>query len=276
VCTLVVAAHVFEGYPLVVVANRDEQLDRASSPPLLWPRHAPGENPFIAPRDDVAGGTWLGVNAAGVFVAITNRYLGPKDDARVSRGALVTTALALGSARAIHEAMAGVPASRHNGFHLVYADAHDVLATASNGTHIAQLTLGKGVHAITERSFGAGNDAPRRQRIDASWSALAREPLDLDRLSQLLTTHDERDLLAATCIHVPGLPCESHGLRDLRERVPCESHGLRYGTRSGAALALAGDLARSRMLWAEGPPCTTPFVPVDLRPLGVPGPRETR
>ena len=254
-CTLVLAAHVLAGYPLVVVANRDEYLDRASSPPRLWP----SRTPFIAPRDDVAGGTWLGVNAAGVFVGITNRYLGPKDDTRVSRGALVTDALALPSARAIHDAMASVPASRHNGFHLVYADEHDVLATASNGTHIAQLTLGKGIHAITERSFGAGNDTPRRERIDAAWSRLApasaRDPLDLDRLSQLLTEHDDTDLLAATCIHVPGLG---------------------YGTRSGAVIALADEPARSRMLWAEGPPCTTPFAPVDLAPLGVPAPRETR
>ena len=265
-CTVVVAAQVFAGFPLVVVANRDEHLDRASSPPRLWP----SPMPFIAPRDDVAGGTWLGVNALGVFVGITNRYLGPKDDTRVSRGALVTSALALPSARAIHEEMAKVPASRHNGFHLVYADAHDVLVTASNGTHLAQLTLGKGIHAITERSFGAGDDTSRRTRIDAAWSRLAPPTtLDLDRLSQLLTDHDDTDLLGATCIHVPGL-------RDLRERVPCESHGLRYGTRSGTAIALADDPARSRMLWAEGPPCTTPFVPVDLASLGVSSTRETR
>ncbi len=251
-CTLVLAARVFAGHPLVVVANRDEHLDRASSPPRLWP----SSTPFIAPRDDVAGGTWLGVNAAGVFVGITNRYLGPKDDTRVSRGALVTDALALSSARAIHEAMATVPASRHNGVHLVYADAHDVLATASNGTHIAQLTLGKGIHAITERSFGAGDDTLRRLRIDAAWSRLApSKSLDLDRLSQLLTEHDETDLLAATCIHVPG---------------------LRYGTRSGAAIAVGDDPHASRMLWAEGPPCTTPFTPVDLSALGVSSTGKTR
>jgi uncharacterized protein with NRDE domain len=252
VCTLVLAAHVLAGYPLVVVANRDEQLDRASSPPLLWPGARP-ERSFLAPRDDVAGGTWLGINDAGVFVGITNRYLAPKDDTRISRGALVTSALALGSARAIHEAMACVPPARHNGFHLVYADAHDVLATVSSGTHIAQLTLGRGMHEITERSFGAGDDRARRKRIETRWASLTpasrrdpHHPLELERLAQLLTDHDEHDLLAATCIHVPG---------------------LRYGTRSGTALALATDRSKSRMLWAEGPPCTTPFVPVDLGAL---------
>jgi uncharacterized protein with NRDE domain len=243
-CTLVVAAQVFVDHPLVIIANRDEQLDRASSPPSIWPEG------FLAPRDDVAGGTWLGVNAAGVFVGITNRSLGPKDPARVSRGAIVAEALKLGSARAIHEAMAKVPASRHNGFHLVYADAQDVLATASNGDHIAQLTLGKGVHAITERSFGAGDDAARLRRIDAAWaarvptSALVLAP-DLERLSSLLAEHDDADPLAATCIHLPP---------------------LRYGTRSSTVLALGtpGGKVPSRMLWAEGPPCTAPFVPINL------------
>lgn len=240
-CTLVVAAHVFEGHPLVVVANRDENLDRASSPPSRWP------GGFLAPRDDVAGGTWLGVNPAGVFVGITNRYLGPQDPTRVSRGALVTRALALGSARAIHEAMAEVPATRHNGFHLVYADDHDVLATASNGRHLAQLSLGRGVHAVTERSFGAGDDGRRFRRIEAAWGRLAKTTsLDLDRLSQLLTEHDGADLLGATCIHMPGIP---------------------YGTRSATAVAIAEDRTQSRMLWAEGPPCTTPFTPVDLPSL---------
>jgi uncharacterized protein with NRDE domain len=261
-CTLVLAAQTLAGHPLVVVANRDEQLDRASSPPFLWPARRSSTRttaalPFVAPRDDVAGGTWLGVNAAGVFVAITNRYLGPKDDTRVSRGALVTDALALGSARAIHEAMAEVPASRHNGFHLVYADDRDVLATVSNGTHIAQLTLGRGLHVVTERSFGAGDDSRRLARIHSAWARLApsssREPLDVERLSRLLTEHDDADLLSATCIHVPG---------------------LRYGTRSGAAIAIASDRPKSRMLWAEGPPCTTPFTSVDLSALDVPGPGQ--
>ena len=68
-CTLVVASHVLPDRSLVVVANRDEQLDRASSPPFRW------KEGFFAPRDEVAGGTWLGVNDHGVFVGITNRYL---------------------------------------------------------------------------------------------------------------------------------------------------------------------------------------------------------
>ena len=77
-CTLVLAAGVFPGASLVIVANRDELLDRPSSPPLRW------SEGFVAPRDDLAGGTWLGINAAGVFVGITNRWL-DRRDAHVAR-----------------------------------------------------------------------------------------------------------------------------------------------------------------------------------------------
>src|SRR5262245_38531884 len=145
-CTLVVAAQVVPDRPLVVVANRDEQLDRASSPPHRW------REGFFAPRDDVAGGTWLGVNDHGVFVGITNRFLGPRDASRATRGELVVRALGLDSAREIHDAMRTVDPARYNGFHLVYADEREVLATVSDGATLAQLAFGRGLHAITERS----------------------------------------------------------------------------------------------------------------------------
>lgn len=221
-CTLVVASHVFRDRPLVVVANRDEQLDRASSPPLRW------DQGFFAPRDEVAGGTWLGVNDHGVFVGITNRYLGGRDATRASRGEIVVHALGLSSARAIHDAMRTVDPKRYNGFHLVYADERDVFATFADGTSLAQLTLGKGVHAITERSFGAGDDRVRLRRILTAWQR--------GDLEKVLVEHDAEDPLGATCVHHPP---------------------LNYGTRS--AMTLERSDAGWRMRWAEGPPCVTPF-----------------
>jgi uncharacterized protein with NRDE domain len=241
-CTLVVAAGVVPGHPLVVVANRDEALARPAVPPFLWP------DGFFAPRDEEAGGTWLGLNRHGVFVGITNRYLGLRDPRRLSRGALVTDALRLPSARAIHERMETLSPTRHNGFHLVYADANDVLGTISDGAHLAQLTFGRGLTFATERSFGAGapaeNDRGRIDRITSAWSALlGREGFVLEDLGRLLTEHDDAAPLSATCIHVPAMG---------------------YGTRSAMVLAMGPS---PRMIWAEGPPCTTPFVEVDLRGL---------
>jgi len=251
-CTLVVAARVIPGFPLVIVANRDEQRERASSPPLRWP----GATSFIAPRDDVAGGTWLGLNEAGLFVAITNRFLGPQDPSRTSRGMLVVEALRNRTAREVHAAMSALDPARYNGFHLVYADARDVLATASDGRDLAQLSLGDGVSIVTERSFGAGgrgdDDSRRVAKIHAAWSRLMQSGSSFDpgRATTLLTEHDANDPLGATCIHLDQ---------------------LRYGTRSALVLAISeppssptAPLSRARMLWAEGPPCTTPFTEIDV------------
>jgi hypothetical protein len=208
--------------PLVVVANRDEQLDRKSSPPQRW------NEGFFAPRDDVAGGTWLGVNDHGVFVGITNRYLGGRDATRASRGEIVVRALGLRSAREIHDAMREIDPARYNGFHLVYADERDVLATFADGAALAQVALGKGLHAITERSFGAGDDRVRLKRILTAW--------DRGDLERLLAEHDAEHPLDATCVHYPP---------------------LNYGTRS--AMILERKAGTWTMKWAEGPPCVTPF-----------------
>lgn len=259
-CTILLAHRVIPDIRLLVIANRDERLGRASSPPFAWP------SGFVAPRDDVAGGTWLGINPHGVFVAITNRHRAFPDPSRVSRGRLVEEALHLPSARAIHEAARVIPGDRHNGFHLVYADAHDALATFSDGATIAQTTLGAGVHFVTERSFGAGDDRARIARIREAWTEATRAPVDpsaLAPLTHVLAGHDEADPFAAPCVHVPGFD---------------------YGTRSAMVLAIperatrspnGEDPARSqtapRMLWAEGPPCTAAFAPIVLSSL-----QETR
>jgi uncharacterized protein with NRDE domain len=238
-CTLVVAARIIPEFPLVVVANRDEQKGRASSPPSRWPG-------FIAPRDEVAGGTWLGLNDHGVFVGITNRFLGPRDASRVSRGSIVVDALAYRSAREIHAAMARLDPARYNGFHLVYADEHDVLATISDGRELAQLTLGDGLSVVTERSFGAEGDAKRASRIRTAWTRIVEGGFDPVRATTLLTEHDPADPLLATCIHLEPIA---------------------YGTRSAMVLAMpnaGAGAADATMLWAEGPPCTTPFEKVAL------------
>jgi uncharacterized protein with NRDE domain len=234
-CTLVVAAKIVPGWPLVVVANRDEQLDRAASPPRRW-------GAFVAPRDEVAGGTWLGWNDHGVFVGITNRYLGPRDASRTSRGAIVVEALAGTSARDVHERMAGLDSRAYNGFHLVYADRRDVLATVSDGAVLAQLVLGDGLTVVTERAFGAGSDAARVAKIRAAWDRITNDGFDPARAASLLVEHDPADPLASTCIHLDE---------------------MRYGTRSAMVLAVP-DAGSPVMLWAEGPPCTTPFRPVEI------------
>ena len=102
-CTLIAVHRRVHGAPLVVAANRDEYYDRPAEPPALrgsargregdgGPIEA-GCGPIVAPLDLRAGGTWLGVNAMGVFAAVTNLRSEMPDPARRSRGMVVMDAL---------------------------------------------------------------------------------------------------------------------------------------------------------------------------------------
>ena len=117
-CTLAVEFAPDSALPLLVAANRDEALDRPATGPAL--REGPIR--FIAPRDEKALGTWLGMNGRGLFVGITNRFGQRPDPARLSRGALVWESLAQPSAEALHRALSTLDVRRYNPFHLLYAD----------------------------------------------------------------------------------------------------------------------------------------------------------
>jgi Transport and Golgi organisation 2 len=88
-----------------VMFNRDEQWSRK---PALLPRlHVRNGARFIAPVDADAGGTWIGVNAFGVSIALLNRYQDstppPATSAGfTSRGQLVRNLLDARAAGEVH------------------------------------------------------------------------------------------------------------------------------------------------------------------------------
>ncbi|MEE8556561.1 MAG: NRDE family protein, partial [Myxococcota bacterium] len=92
-CTLIVLDRVVPRVPLVVASNRDEYLSRPAAPPALVRAEGPEGIPRVAPQDLEAGGTWMGVNARGLFVGLTNRPSTRRDRNRRSRGKLVMDAL---------------------------------------------------------------------------------------------------------------------------------------------------------------------------------------
>ena len=101
-CTLVMLFRPGHEWPLLIAANRDEMLDRTWSAPA---RHWPDRPEVVAGRDELAGGSWLGVNDDGVVAGILNRMgsLGPGDGKR-TRGELVLEALDHSDAAAAAEA----------------------------------------------------------------------------------------------------------------------------------------------------------------------------
>jgi uncharacterized protein with NRDE domain len=250
VCSILLVHRQLVGCPVLVAANRDERLDRPATPPRAWP-----SEPFVAPRDEVAGGTWLGLTRSGMFVGVTNRFGVPKDEARASRGALVVEALRAPDAASLRASLEGLAATRFNAFHLLYADARDAFVSWCDGERIAHARLSPGVHVVTERSFRDaasprpkelfgvhfGDDGAREARLRAAIAPLlvTATPPSAEAMQALLRVHDDVDPLAATCIHVPGFG---------------------YGTRSSMVLFGGDTLAASHLYWAEGAPCTAPFV----------------
>jgi uncharacterized protein with NRDE domain len=235
-CTLVAFIHAWPGSPLVIAANRDERLDRAASGPTRWA----GES-FFAPRDDQAEGTWLGLHDSGLFVGVTNRAGSPRDSSLASRGELVALALRLGSATKVHEAFSTIlDARRYNAFHLLYADRDAAFVTWFDGDAMHQEQLARGLFVVTERSLG-GNDHGREERVRRQLEPLLvrRAPPALEELAPTMRDHVDGDPLASTCVHVPALG---------------------YGTRSSLLLEVPPEGGQSRWLWANGPPCSTPYV----------------
>lgn len=99
-------------------ANRDEMVARPWVPPAeFWPG-------VVAGRDELAGGTWLGINTAGVVAAVLNRHgsLGPAAGKR-SRGELPLLALAEANAAAAAARLGNLDAGLYRSFNLVVADA---------------------------------------------------------------------------------------------------------------------------------------------------------
>lgn len=234
-CTLVLLQR--PGELLAVSGNRNELLGR----PALGPRVIDG---VLLPHDALSGGSWLGLNARGLFVCITNRRGVIIDPSRKSRGLLVLEALQAEDARGLRAALNELRGDRHNGFHLVYADLHDAFVSWSDGASVQHLALApEQVHVVTERSFGAGQ-GEREQAVAADFAAL---PPSLEGWRAPMTRHATEPLESA-CVHADALG---------------------YGTRSSLQLLLRPTFAEA--LWTDGHPCTgepRPLAPL-IAALGI-------
>jgi hypothetical protein len=222
-CVLVAHLHRVPGYPLVVAANRDEALDRPSAPPTLS-----NDGRCFAPRDLVAGGTWLGINRDGLLAVVTNRSREFIDADRASRGELCRLALASTSAdQAVDRIVDAVHRAPRNGFNLLVAD-HLSARVLSGSDAVAVRQLDAGTHVLTNLH------EPDAFEID-----------DLPPPGDVDTTLEQFAVI-----------CRDH--RD-RDGYQICKHGDGYGTVSSALIALGDGIAGpSRFLFADGPPCRTP------------------
>jgi uncharacterized protein with NRDE domain len=242
---LTFAWRAFDDAPLVVAANRDEALDRPAVGPARIDGEA-GDPVVVAPRDEEAGGTWIGTNEHGVFVGITNRWTDADLAAERSRGLLVRDALVQASAadakRVVEDAVA---ADEYDGFNLVIADATDCHYLEWDGD-LAVRDLDPGVHVVV--NVGAVDDfeIPERRREYAERQAEnARAVHDALQVDAGETPEDWRERAAAV-------------LRDHDYGVCI--HGDGYGTRSSSLVHFGEEFG---YWYADGAPCETEYERVD-------------
>lgn len=128
-CTVSIVPHA-SGYRLM--CNRDEQRSRVRAiPPTL---RRTGGRLAAFPIDPAGGGTWVGVNDAGLAIALLNRASGRRaGTAGQSRGRIVRRLLAEGSLRAACQAAHALELTRFNPFRLVLVTGGHCATITSDG-----------------------------------------------------------------------------------------------------------------------------------------------
>lgn len=152
-CSVIILRRPGHAFPVLLAANRDEMLDRPWVPPG---RHWPDQKEVRGGLDELAGGTWLAMNDAGLVAAILNRAhsLGPAAGKR-SRGELPLQAMDHADAAEAARALAAIDPAAYRPFNLVLADNRDVFVLshedAQGRAPVGVLRAGEGFTMVTAR-----------------------------------------------------------------------------------------------------------------------------
>lgn len=173
-CTLVVLRRPGLDWPLVLGANRDEMISRPWRPPG---RHWPDRPEVVAGLDELAHGSWLGLNDHGLVAGISNRFgtLGPAPGQR-SRGELVLEALDHADARDAARALAAIDPRAYRPFNMIIADNRDAFwlrhADPRGSAGVAAKALGPGLAMIAAGDLDE-SETPRLRRYRPRFAAAA-------------------------------------------------------------------------------------------------------
>lgn len=244
-CTVILLRRPGHAWPLLLAANRDERLDRASDPPAAWWPEAPG---VVGGRDRSAGGTWMALGPSGVVATVLNRpgSLGPAAGKR-SRGELPLLAAAAPSAAAAAARIAALPAAEWRPFNMVVADAREAFFLRGLGEgHAEALPLPEGVSMVTAHEPNDPASPRTRRHLPRFRAAPPPDPATADWSSW--------EELLADSGHDPEF-----GLAETLNVPPAGG----FGTVSASLLALGADSTRL-WLFCPGPPGSAPFRRVDL------------
>jgi hypothetical protein len=240
VCTVIISIGSSPAWPFLLAANRDEKLDRPSRPPAC---HWPDQPEVLGGLDELAGGTWLALNRAGVVAAVLNRLgsLGPAPGKR-SRGELPLLALRHQTAASAAQDLTELNAGHWRSFNLIIGDrdgTYYLRGTERGRIHTQRMP--DGVHIVTARDpndFGSPRVARNLPRFRA---APPPDPPDWSTWPALLADRTPPMEAAINIMPFSG-----------------------FGTVSSALVAIHATNPRPVFLTTETAPHESPFVPVRL------------
>ncbi|HEX9078168.1 MAG TPA: NRDE family protein [Desulfuromonadaceae bacterium] len=221
-CLIAFALECHPRFRLILAANRDERYSRPSAAAAFWddvPR-------ILAGRDLAAGGTWLGVTAAGALAAVTN-YREPQRERRDwrSRGRLVADYLAGDMPAGAYLEQVRLQGGEYRGFNLLVADGDGLWYWSNRGGPPERVS--PGVHGLSNHL------------LDTPWPKVVSAREGLERLVR----EDDPDIEALFGLLGDRTTFPDHLLPDTgvgleRERLLSSRFiaGNDYGTRSSTVI----------------------------------------
>ncbi|QIM49572.1 NRDE family protein [Pusillimonas sp. DMV24BSW_D] len=228
-CIAYLALNAHPDWPLFIAANRDELHARPTLTAAPWMSHPD----VIAGKDEVAGGTWLGISRTGRFALLTNfrdlRLQGPEQP--VSRGELVKNFLTGNQHADTYARAVAQQGHRYQGFNLIVGQAAQAVYVGNQtaNPHDVQ-PLGSGRYVLSNHLLDT--DWPKTERLRELLGHFPIEHLErsINRVFELLkdTTPAPDHLLPDT-----GLDLE-------RERLLSSPFIIspNYGTRCSSVIAV--------------------------------------
>ena len=227
-CLVALAIDQSRRFPLVLAGNRDEFFKRPTAR-LSWWSPGPGLPDILGGRDLEAGGTWLGLTAAGRMAFVTNvRDPSRQDPQAPSRGEIVPHWLAaeLQTDRFwMRTALAG-----YNGFNLVAADFQrgECFWASSHQAHPVRLE--RGLYGLSNGLLDS--PWPKVDLLKARMAAAVQGSDNLDVLAaRLFEALGDRSLADDALLPSTGVP---HALEKILSasfiRTPDGAYGTRCST----------------------------------------------
>lgn len=245
-CTVVILRRPDHDWPLLIAANRDEMKDRHSAAPA---RHWPDRPDVIAGMDELAGGTWLGMNDDGLVACVLNRVgtLGSHPDYR-SRGELPLEALDHAEAEMAADAFEDLNPEAYRPFNLIVADHANAWWVKNDGVAIQVSEIGDGLSMLSARDLNDTNSDRVKLHLPRFRSAPAPDP-------------EQDDWMAWT-----ALMSSRKSLTDARGAMQIETD-MGFETVSSSLIAVSKPWDKSRKnVWkyCQGKPGENPFYDIDL------------